>query len=870
MSRRVRFTPSSVYRIAPLAGRLAARFALAAALIGGHPAAAQSGGGAAPSNSPQAPPPAFVLESLRLGQEGADSVITFASSGLLGLVGVQPDPDGSLVVQLPNHDVAASIHDLFPETGPVLAVRVTVEQTARGPFARAVVTPRSPITYSFHPEGRELELRLRPAGALSPAVEALGLRQRIAALERELAASREERDRLNARIGTLKNDRDLLAGRFEELEVRRHDLEAALEATLDEIQALADSSRQPSTSEEAGAIRRERDDLAQRVAELTDDLTRARTAQEESDAQIQVWRAELDRVEQGAPVTGDERTVAELRQRLDQALADKAGLQNELAAARTTGVSRGRTRGGVHLRQGPGTDTESLALLAEGISLEVLGRQGDWIHVRAGSRDGWVYGLLIELESETVSRLQTALAEAESEKQVLAGRVAALDAEDTGNRLGELEAANAALRDEVDHLRTEGVERASTTSEANLRQAPGLEAPVLATLRPKTTVEILDRSGEWLKVRAGADQGWVYEKLLTLESEVIAELRDELAALRSERDAAPDQAGHTSASDAGNDAARRLAIVEAERDALRQELAKARRANANSTAASTDPAASAPIPSVRGEATPSRGRTLTGVHLREAPSVESRSMMLIPAETTVELLRLEQGWYRVRQGTAEGWVFADLLTPESEEIARLENELGAARREIVRLQSSAATPRGESAEAPSDVAWVLQNVHLRDQPGMDHAILGVLEAGSRVTVLEANGPWHRVRAGQLEGWVYRDFLGAGATPPTTSVSQTASKAAPHPAGAATSPTANSPLPPATPLPREPALPAAGTPARTVARVFLRTGPGADQESIALISEDTLIQVLEERGDWRRVVVRGTEGWMYGPLLAPLD
>jgi uncharacterized protein YraI len=830
MPHRLSFTTPSVPRIARLAAQVAARLAVAAALVSGHQAAAQTGGAAPASSSPQGTPQALVLESLYLGQEGGDSVITFVSSGPLGLVGVQPDPDGSLVVQLPNHDTAASIRDLFPEAGPVLAIRVTVEQTARGPFARAVITPRSAITYSFRPEGRELRVRLRPAGALSPAEETLALRQRIAALEGELAASRQARDSLSTRIGTLENDRDLLADRFEELEVRRHDLEAALEATLDEIQALADSAEQPSTSQEVGTIRRERDDLAQRVAELTGDLEQAQSAQEESEAQIQVWRAELDRVAQGAPVSGDQRTVAELRHRLDQALAENAGLQGETAAARTAGVSRGRTRGGVHLRQGAGTDTESLALLAEGVSLEVLGRQGDWIHVRAGSREGWVYGLLIELESETVSRLQTALAEAESERQVLAARVATLDTPDAGDRTGELEAANTALRDEVDRLRNQGIERASTTAEANLRQGPGLEQPVLATLRPHTTVEILDRSGEWLEVRAGQDQGWVYEKLLALESEVIAGLRDELA--------------------------------------------EARRANAAAAAAPTGSSPAAPAASVQDEAMPSRGRTLTGIHLREAPSVESRSLMLIPAETSVELLGLEQGWYRVRQGTTEGWAFADLLTPESEEIARLQDELTAARREIVRLQSGSTPPRGEPGAEPSDVAWVLENVHLRDQPGMDHAILGVLDAGSRVTVLEANGPWHRVRAGQLEGWVYHDYLGAGATSPTTSGTRTPSKAASKPtpkaAGAATSPTTNSPLPPATPLPRSPALPAAGTPARTLARVFLRAGPGADQESIALISEDTLIQVLEERGDWRRVVVRGTEGWMYGPLLAPLD
>lgn len=720
-------------RFAPSTAPLAAAWLAVIAVLGAAAAGSQTEPPSGTADS-QVAPLSFTLQGLHLSHDAGDAVLTLVSSDPLGLVGVQPDPDGSLVVQLPGHAPGPAIRDVFPEGGPILAIRVSVEQTSRGPLTRAVITPRTPLSYSFAPEGRELRVRLRPRGAPAPSVEAATLRRRNEEMETALAASRQERDRLASRNASLSADRDLLSGRFEAMEVRRRDLEAALEATLAEIEALAVSAGRPATSEELAAVRRERDDLAQRVAEITGALERAEVAREESEAQLQVWRAEIDRVAQGAQVSGDERALAEIRQRLEQAVSERDQLRGQLTSARTVGVSRGRTRGGVHLRQAPSTESESLTLLPEGVSLEVLGRQGDWVQVRAGSRQGWVYGLLIELESETVARLQTALAETESARRDLAGRLSTLTSTDASARVDELAKANAALREEVDRL---------TTREVSPRQS--------------------------------------------------AE---------------------------GNEA---------------------------------------------GEGRAQRGRTLTGVHLREAPSVDSSSLMLIPAETMVQLLGLENGWYRVRQGTTEGWAFADLLTPVSEEIARLESELAAARSEIVRLRStapSAAPPPVEGVE----VAWVLESVNLRDQPGMEQAVLGVLEAGTRVSVLQAGGAWHQVRSGQLTGWVYRDYLSGE---PAPAASSRAARATP-PLGV--SPTADSPLPPATPLARSERRQGADDPrpARTVARVFLRAGPGAEQESIALISEDTLIQILEERGDWRRVVVRGTEGWMYGPLLEPLD
>jgi hypothetical protein len=49
---------------------------------------------------------------------------------------------------------------------------------------------------------------------------------------------------------------------------------------------------------------------------------------------------------------------------------------------------------------------------------------------------------------------------------------------------------------------------------ANLRKGPALDAPVAATLAAGTLVEALLAQGDWIKVRAGNDTGWVNRALL--------------------------------------------------------------------------------------------------------------------------------------------------------------------------------------------------------------------------------------------------------------------------------------------------------------------------------------------------------------------
>lgn len=56
------------------------------------------------------------------------------------------------------------------------------------------------------------------------------------------------------------------------------------------------------------------------------------------------------------------------------------------------------------------------------------------------------------------------------------------------------------------------------------------------------------------------------------------------------------------------------------------------------------------------------------------------------------------------------------------------------------------------------VATVARAANVRGGPGTDFAIVGVLEGGATVTLLQRRDDWFVIEAGELEGWMFRDLL----------------------------------------------------------------------------------------------------------------
>ncbi len=134
------------------------------------------------------------------------------------------------------------------------------------------------------------------------------------------------------------------------------------------------------------------------------------------------------------------------------------------------------TSGNTRLRAGAGTGARVKALLAEGQTIYVTERQGDWLHVRVhGGDEGWVHGSLVKYEGESTPRVSTPEPSGASQSRTVQDLVAWI-AEDA----------------------------------VNVRYGPGTDQGVKMKLSAGTRVRVLELSGHWCKIKTeDGSTGWV-------------------------------------------------------------------------------------------------------------------------------------------------------------------------------------------------------------------------------------------------------------------------------------------------------------------------------------------------------------------------
>ncbi|MGM9945259.1 MAG: SH3 domain-containing protein [Lysinibacillus sp.] len=122
----------------------------------------------------------------------------------------------------------------------------------------------------------------------------------------------------------------------------------------------------------------------------------------------------------------------------------------------------------LNLREGPGLSYPILAQLKEGDTLSIIEKAGDWIHVKAGNKEGWVASWL------TASKPATG--ETKTQKLIIS---------------------------QVDHL--------------NIRSEPSLSATVLAQLSSGDEAKFIKSQNDWIQIQFGTITGWVSASYVTIK-----------------------------------------------------------------------------------------------------------------------------------------------------------------------------------------------------------------------------------------------------------------------------------------------------------------------------------------------------------------
>ncbi|RMG89809.1 MAG: DUF3380 domain-containing protein [Chloroflexi bacterium] len=135
-------------------------------------------------------------------------------------------------------------------------------------------------------------------------------------------------------------------------------------------------------------------------------------------------------------------------------------------------LGRGVTTSNLNLRVGPGTRFMSIRVLPPNTDLVILAQAGKWLRVRVGDAQGFVHGDFVSWADRPASPPSPP-----------------------------------------------EEERGKTRTNLNLRRGPGTSFEVIRVLPLGTEVVVLEHQGDWLRVRAGLDEGFVHRDFVILDSE---------------------------------------------------------------------------------------------------------------------------------------------------------------------------------------------------------------------------------------------------------------------------------------------------------------------------------------------------------------
>jgi N-acetylmuramoyl-L-alanine amidase len=204
------------------------------------------------------------------------------------------------------------------------------------------------------------------------------------------------------------------------------------------------------------------------------------------------------------------------------------------------------------------------------------------------------------------------------------------------------------------------------------------------------------------------------------------------------------------------------------------------------------------------------------LNVRSGPGLQHTRTSQVTRGQILPVLGEQPGWVQVSLSSGgSGWVSANYVT----------------------IKTTASVVQQPSLQAKITVSVL----NVRSGPGTSYSRLTTITAGTVVPVIKQQGNWLQVRlASGQTGWITGQY---------TQVTQVASSGG-------QAPVSNTP---AAPAPVKP---------ETVAKVnvsalIVRSGPGTTYERIAIVSENTIMNILKEQGDWLQVRLQtGETGWVF--------
>ena len=172
-------------------------------------------------------------------------------------------------------------------------------------------------------------------------------------------------------------------------------------------------------------------------------------------------------------------------------LNNNSGNQNpDNSLGKTTEKGTIKVSDSLNVRSGAGTSYSVIGSLKNGTSVEIVGTSGNWYKIKYGNDYGYVSKDYVTLNSSSNSN--------------------------TGNTSNSGSTNNTPATST-----TKGTVKVSDS--LNIRSGAGTSYSVIGSLKNGTSVEIVETSGNWYKIKYGNGYGYVSKDYITLQNRSIAE-----------------------------------------------------------------------------------------------------------------------------------------------------------------------------------------------------------------------------------------------------------------------------------------------------------------------------------------------------------
>ena len=172
-------------------------------------------------------------------------------------------------------------------------------------------------------------------------------------------------------------------------------------------------------------------------------------------------------------------------------LNNNSGNQNpDNSLSKTTEKGTIKVSDSLNVRSGAGTSYSVIGSLKNGTSVEIVGTSGNWYKIKYGNDYGYVSKDYVTLNSSSNSN--------------------------TGNTSNSGSTNNTPATST-----TKGTVKVSDS--LNVRSGAGTSYSVIGSLKNGTSVEIVETSGNWYKIKYGNGYGYVSKDYITLQNRSIAE-----------------------------------------------------------------------------------------------------------------------------------------------------------------------------------------------------------------------------------------------------------------------------------------------------------------------------------------------------------